>query len=50
MRRRGVAADREIRCFEANILELATKTGPLRNLRSKSLPKLVLMVSSSDVP
>jgi hypothetical protein len=50
MRRRRVAADREMRCFEANILEPAAETGPLRDLRSKSLLKSVLMTSSSDLP
>jgi hypothetical protein len=50
MRRIRVAADREMKCFEAKILEAAADIGPLRDLRSKSPPKCVLMTSSSDLP
>ena len=50
MRRRGVPRNRGMQCFEAKNREALTKTGPLRNPPSKSLPKSDLMASSSDLP
>jgi hypothetical protein len=39
---RRIIVDQETHCFEARTLGPVVETGPLRDFRSKSLPKLVL--------
>jgi hypothetical protein len=50
MRSSGASGNRKMWPLEAKVLEAAVKNGPLRDLRSKSPPKSVLMASSSEFP